>query len=76
MAEEPPAPKTAKAADPAPQPDNFPMSLDEYCTRLSARDKRVELIGGFHSSSRRAGTLTGTEAQFDALFQSFVSRPA
>lgn len=57
------------------EPKVFPISLDEFCSRLSATDKRVELIGGFHHDQRSVGNLTATEAEFLELFTQFAQRP-
>jgi hypothetical protein len=68
------AKETAKAA---PQGDEeIPLSLDEYCTRLSASDRRVELIGAFHSEEAAAGRTVDTAPAYSARFDQFINRPA
>ena len=56
--------------------DDFPLSLDEFCTRLSATDKRVELIGAFNHVEKLSGMRQDTEGNFRARFVAFVSQPA
>lgn len=59
------------------QPDDvFPLSLDEFCARLSQSDRRVELIGGFHHSERSAGRLKDTSADYQQRFVDFTTKPA
>lgn len=57
------------------EPDGFPLTLDEFCTRLSAKDRRVEMIGGFHSDEKRAGRIMDTEAAFLSRYHQFISKP-
>lgn len=52
------------------------VSLTEYCRRLSVRERRVELIGGFHSAMKAEGVLSDTEAGYDGHFAAFLNRPA
>jgi hypothetical protein len=56
--------------------ESFPLSLDEFCSRLSQTDRRVELIGGFHHSERAAGHSNDTEAAFAARYVAFCNAPA
>ncbi|HET7675838.1 MAG TPA: hypothetical protein VFL54_09980 [Gammaproteobacteria bacterium] len=57
-------------------PDNsFPLTLDEFCQRLSARDKRVELIGAFHAREVKARHIKDTEANFRQRYEDFVRAP-
>jgi len=51
------------------------LTLTEFCTRLSARDRRVELIGGFHASQRAAERHKDTEAAYQAAFDAFATQP-
>lgn len=57
-------------------PDSFELTLDEFCTRLSAQDKRVELIGAFHNVEKQAGKVKDTEAAFKKRFDDFAIQPA
>lgn len=64
-------------APPAPvEEQEIPLSLDEFCTRLSAADRRVELIGGFHAMEVKAGRTKDIESAFKARFDGFVNQPA
>lgn len=69
-------PKTADTASVAAAPDEFPLSLDEACARLSATDKRVEMIGAFHYSERAAGRLKDLESAYRDRYAAFVNAPA
>ena len=69
-----PAVSAVKAA--ATAPDSFSLSLTEFCTRLSSKDKRVELIGAFFSTEKAAGRVLDTEAAFSNRFEAFASAPA
>jgi hypothetical protein len=62
--------------EPAIVEDGFPLTLDEFCARLSNTDKRVELIGGFHHSERAAGHAKDTEAAFQSRFVAFTKLSA
>lgn len=66
---------SAAPAEPA-APAAFPLSLDEFCTRLSGTDRRVEMIGAFAHEERAAGRLKDTEAAYRQRFAAFASRPA
>lgn len=66
-------PTADAAADAAP---DIALTLDEFCTRLSARDRRVELIGAFASTERRAGVVKDVESAFAARFAAFCTAPA
>ena len=55
---------------------DFELSLDEFCARLSAADRRVELIGAFHATERAAGRVKDFEAAFAGRFVAFVNSPA
>lgn len=67
---------TAAASVPAAAPTDFPVTLDEFCTRLSTADKRVELIGAFHSVEKAARRHRDTEANYQARFDAFINQPA
>lgn len=62
---------------PQPQPDDgnrpIPLSLDEFCGRLSRRDRRVELIGAFHFWMTNLRRMTfATEPEFQTAFHDFT----
>lgn len=50
-------------------------TLDEFCTRLSQTDKRVEMIGAFHAQERQAGRTKDVASAFTARYQSFCNQP-
>ena len=66
---------TAEAVAPAVSAE-FDLTLQEFCTRLSGTDKRVELIGGFEHSERVAGRAKDTETAYRSRFVAFANRPA
>lgn len=51
------------------------VTLDEFCQRLSHTDKRVEMIGGFHSDEKRAGRIKDAEAAYQARYEAFTRKP-
>lgn len=51
------------------------ITLEEFCTRLSKSDKRVELIGGFHYTEVAAGSIKDAESEFQSRFTAFVTKP-
>ena len=53
----------------------FPLSLQEFCTRLSQDDKRVELIGAFHADQQASGHMKDTETNYRERFAQFGERP-
>lgn len=52
------------------------ITLEEFCTRLSMVDKRVELIGAFESTEKASGTIKSQESAFKARFEAFATKPA
>lgn len=52
-----------------------PLTLGEFCTRLSQVDKRVELIGAFNSVEKKAGRFKDIESAYQARFTAFVNKP-
>lgn len=64
------------AAEVAPAATSVPMTLDEFCIRLSTTDKRVELIGGFEHIERLAGRTKDTAEAFSKRFTDFINQPA
>ena len=59
----------------AEAPADFPLTLDEFCARLSSTDRRVELIAAFHHNERAAGQMKDTSAAFQNRFVAFQSKP-
>lgn len=51
------------------------LTLDEFCTRLSTRSKRVELISAFHHHAKSGGLLKSTESVFAAAFADYTAKP-
>jgi hypothetical protein len=54
----------------------FPLTIEEFCTRLSATDRRVELIGGFCASEKAANRVKDTESAFQSRYADFINQPA
>nr|WP_281719990.1 hypothetical protein [Nitrosomonas nitrosa] len=52
------------------------ITLDEFCTRLSATDKRVEMIGAFNHVEKKAGRIKDTDENYRSRFDAFVNQPA
>ena len=52
------------------------ITVDEFCTRLSKTDKRVELIGAFHFDEKQAGRIKDADSAFSARFVEFANKPA
>jgi uncharacterized NAD(P)/FAD-binding protein YdhS len=51
------------------------VTLNEFCTRLSMTDRRVELIGGFHFTETQAGRLKDAESNYQARYTAFLTKP-
>ena len=66
--------KIQPAAD-EPIADAFNLPLEEFCTRLSKNDRRVEMIGAFYAHEKLAGRLHGSESNFAMQYQAFVNKP-
>ena len=67
----------AKVANTAAAQNNeFPLSLDEFCSRLSSTDKRVEMIGAFHHTEKVAGRNKDVESAYIARYSAFINQPA
>lgn len=64
----------AKQEDKVPAP--VKQSLNEFCTRLSSSDNRVELIGGFEHQERVAGRNIDTEENYLDRYSKFLNKPA
>lgn len=56
-------------------PKTFDVTIKEFCSRLSVKDKRVELIGAFHSEEVRCRRVKDSEANYQKRFEEFVKRP-
>lgn len=51
------------------------ITLDEFCTRHSKTDRRVELIGAFHFDETRSGRTKDLEDKYLARFEAFATQP-
>ncbi len=60
----------------ATEQNEFPLTLDEFCSRLSINDRRVELIGAFHSTEKAAGRTKDLESKYSARYTAFINQPA
>jgi hypothetical protein len=69
-------PQVAQVIEPVNSIDEFPLSVDEFCTSLSLTDRRVELIGAFNSIEKQAGNLKDTRTAYAARYQAFINAPA
>lgn len=52
------------------------LTLQEFCTRLSESDRRVNLIGAFEFNERSTSKLHDTEDAYRARYNAFLNRPA
>ena len=68
--------KNDPVAKATPEVTSEPLSLTEFCIRLSVKDKRVELVGGFEHSERVAGRLKDTAENYAARYDKFLNQPA
>lgn len=64
------------AVAPAPTETAQALSLDEFCRRLSVKDRRVELIGGFFTVETQKGRVHDTAENFAARYAAFLNQPA
>ena len=73
-------PKTSAEPTPeagaAPGPDaTEALTLEQWATARSARDRRVEMLNAFASTERAAGRFSNTEAGWNAAYIAFANRP-
>lgn len=61
---------------PAAPATSFDLTLDEYCTRLSADKASPEIIGGFYHSQAVSGNTKASSAAFAQAFDAFKKQPA
>ncbi|MBB3017710.1 hypothetical protein FHR70_000750 [Microvirga lupini] len=66
----------AVADKPVESAGSEPLTLTEFCIRLSKRVKRVELIGAFEFVEKAAGHVRDTEEAFQGRFDAFIKQPA
>lgn len=67
------APKDAPAQ--VEPPKDFELTVNEFCIRRSATDRRVELLGAFAADERRAGHLKDTSDAYTRRLADFTARP-
>jgi hypothetical protein len=67
--------ETLKDAAAPAEVSEFPVTLTEFCSRLSATDKRVELIAAFHHDEEAAGRLSDLEGAYRTRLAAFAARP-
>ena len=60
---------------PVTNPTTVPLTIDEFCLRLSTSDKRVELIGAFNYVEKAAGHIKDAEHEYRARFDAFANQP-
>lgn len=65
----------SKAAPADPVDTSVPLTLEEFCARLSKSDKRVELIGGFFADAKKRGHRKDYDVGFLRAFEAYASRP-
>lgn len=53
----------------------FEVTLNEFCTRQSATDRRVELIGAFHHVESVAGRVKDLQSAYAKRFADFANQP-
>lgn len=68
--------KNDTVAKATPETASEPLSLNEFCIRLSTTDKRVELIGGFEHSERVVGRMSDTAEAYAERYAAFINQPA
>lgn len=59
-----------------PTVNEYPLTLAEFCTRLSVDDRRVEMIGAFEHAERRANRVKDVESAYRARYAAFLNAPA
>lgn len=52
------------------------VTIVEFCTALSMRDSRVELVGAFATIESRKGRLKDSEAAYQSRFEAFTKKTA
>lgn len=58
------------------EPQSFDLTVEEFCTRKSQGDKRVELLAAFCASERRTGKVKDSEKAYEARYAAFADKPA
>lgn len=68
--------KTAPVVETPVEEAEFPLTVAEACARISATDRRVEMIGAFHASEKAAGRSKDLESAYRERFAAFCNAPA
>lgn len=53
----------------------FPLSLTEFCTRLSETERRHALIAGFYYTENAAGKTKDLASEYAKRFAEFLETP-
>jgi len=69
-------PPVAAGNPPGSAPIAPRITIEQFCTALSATDKQVELIGSFHNAERAAGHHADSHENYQARYLAFASQPA
>ena len=67
---------TAVAAEQPVESAGTPLTLTEFCMRLSEREPRVALIGAFEAAEKKAGRVKDTDSAYQSRYDAFVNKPA
>jgi len=68
------ATKETVAAEAAENDKPQDVTLEEFCVVLSQTDRRVEVIGAFYSTEKRAGHIKDLSATFKSRFDEFLNK--
>jgi hypothetical protein len=71
----PPATPSIKPEDIRP-PENFPLTLNEFCMQASSQGVGVEMLAGFHHDEIAGGHLKDLATVFQVRLDAFATRPA
>lgn len=52
------------------------ITIEEFCSLLSKKDKRVEMLGGFHFYMKKIGMKKEIYVDFLAAYEAFQRMPA
>jgi len=75
MAKNQESPVPAAVATPSPAPTTFPQTIDEFCSELSASDKRVEMIYAFSRDEKKHGRVKDMADNYRSRFEAFATKP-
>lgn len=57
-----------------PEAALYALSLEEFCTELSSRDRRPEMVYAFSQDEKRNGRLRDMPDAYQDRFRAFVGR--